>query len=107
VLVIGTDRERHQVSAVLIFQLVALMFTIIEILLHSDLYRKRCITRTNEPTREITFYCQIIFIQMAAAVLVLICTIIFSIIYFRVTMIVLKQPYGTFNMSNAFNLTTC
>jgi hypothetical protein len=83
------------------------MFTITEILLHSDLYRKRCLTKANEPTREITFHCQIILIQMAAAALVLICTIIFSIIYFRVTMIVLKQPYGTFNMSNAINLTTC
>jgi len=83
------------------------MFTITEILLHSDLYRKRCLTKANEPTREITFHCQIILTQMAAATLVLICTIICSIIYFRVTIIVLKQPYGTCNMSNAINLTTC
>jgi hypothetical protein len=83
------------------------MFTITEILLHSDLYRKRCLTKPNEPTREITFHCQIVLIQMAAAVLVLICTISFSIIYFRVTMLVLKQPHGTFNMSNAIHLTTC
>jgi len=77
VLVIGTDRERHQTSAVLIFQLVALMFTITEILLHSESYRKRCITKPNEPTREITFHCQIVIIQMAAAALVLISTIVF------------------------------
>jgi hypothetical protein len=83
------------------------MFTITEIVLHSELYRKRCITKPSEPTREITFHCQIVIVQMAAAALVLVCTISFSIIYFRVTMIVLKQPYGTFNMSNAINLTTC
>lgn len=83
------------------------MFTITEILLHTDLYRKRCITKANEPTRELTFHCQVILVQMAAATLVLVCTIIFSIIYFRVTMIVLKQPHGTFNISSAINLTTC
>ncbi|CAF1133039.1 unnamed protein product [Adineta steineri] len=107
VLVIGTNRERYQTSVVLIFQLVALMFTIIDILLHSDLYRKQCITKPDEPTREITFSCQIIMVQLAAAALVLVSTIVFSIIYLRVTMIVLKQPHKTFNMSNAINLTTC
>ncbi|UJR36857.1 hypothetical protein I4U23_029570 [Adineta vaga] len=107
VLVIGTDRERHQTSAVLIFQLVALMFTITELFLHSESYRKRCLTKVNEPTREMTFYCQILLIQISAAVIVLISTIVFSIIYFRVTMIVLKQPHGTCNMSNALNLNTC
>ena len=83
------------------------MFTITEILLHSDLYRKRCITKPHEPTRELTFHCQIVLIQMAASALVFICTIIFSIIYFRVTFTVLKQPYGTFNISNAIQLTPC
>ncbi|CAF2060497.1 unnamed protein product [Rotaria magnacalcarata] len=107
VLVVVTDRERHQTSVILIFQLIALTFTITELLLHSDLYRKRCITKPNEPTRELTFYCQFVIVQMAAAVLVLICTIVFSIIYFRITMIVLKQSHGTFNMSNAINLTAC
>ncbi|CAF1065125.1 unnamed protein product [Rotaria sordida] len=107
VLVIVTDRERHQTSVVLIFQLVALMFTITEILLYSDLYRKRCITKPSEPTRELTFHCQLVIIQMAAATLVFVSTIVFSIIYFRVTMIVLKQSHGTFNMSNAINLTIC
>ncbi|CAF1291871.1 unnamed protein product [Rotaria sp. Silwood1] len=107
VLVMGTDRERHQTSVILIFQLVALMFTITEILLHSDLYRKRCITKPSEPTRELTSHCQIVILQMAAATLVFVSTIVFSIIYFRLTMVVLKQPHGTFNMSNAINLTTC
>lgn len=85
----------------------ALMFTITEIFLHIDLYRKRCITKSDEPTRELTFHCHMILTQIAAATLVLICTIIFSIIYFRITFIVLKQPYGTCNMSSAINLTTC
>ncbi len=83
--------------------ILALMFTITEILLHSESYRKRCISKASEPTRELTFHCQIIIVQIAAAVLVLLSTIIFSIIYFRVTMIVLKQPHGTFNISNAIN----
>ena len=83
------------------------MFTITEILLHSELYRKRCTTQPDEPTRESTFQCQIVIIQMAATTLVLISTIIFSIIYIRVTLIVLKQPHGTFNMSKAINLTAC
>jgi hypothetical protein len=83
------------------------MFTITEILLHSESYRKRCITKASEPTREISFHCQILIVQMAATALVLLSTISFSIIYFRVTIIVLKQPHGTFNMSNAINLTTC
>jgi hypothetical protein len=83
------------------------MFTITEILLHSESYRKRCVTKASEPTREISFHCQILIVQMAATALVLLSTISFSIIYFRVTIIVLKQPHGTFNMSNAINLTTC
>ncbi|CAF2550418.1 unnamed protein product [Rotaria sp. Silwood2] len=107
VLVIVTDRERHQTSVVLIFQFIALIFTIIEILLHSDLYRKRCITKPSEPTRELASHCKIAIIQMAAATLVFGSTIVFSIIYFRVTMVLLKQPHGTFNMSNVINLTTC
>ncbi|CAF3645054.1 unnamed protein product [Rotaria sordida] len=106
VLVIVTDRERHQTSVVLIFQLVGkknnFMFCFI-----NDLYRKRCITKPSEPTRELTFHCQLVIIQMAAATLVFVSTIVFSIIYFRVTMIVLKQSHGTFNMSNAINLTIC
>jgi hypothetical protein len=83
------------------------MFTITEIVLQCEIYRKRCITKPNEPTREITFHCQIVLVQMTAAALVLVSTIVFSIIYFRLTMIVLKQPHGTFNMSNAINLTGC
>ena len=124
-LVIGTDRERHQISAVLIIQLVgkthpcssccfllslfilALMFTITELFLHSEFYRTRCLSKPNEPIRELTMHCQIVLIQMVAAGLVLVCTVIFSIIYFRVTLIVLKQAHGTYNMSNAFQLTTC
>ena len=83
------------------------MFTITELFLHSDLYRKRCLSKAHEPTRELTFHCQIILFQMAAAALVLICTISFSIIYFRATLIVLKYPHGTLNMSNAMNFSTC
>lgn len=83
------------------------MFTITEILLHIDLYRKRCLTKPNEPIRELTFHCQIVLIQIAAAALVFLCTMIFSMIYFRITMIVLKQPHGTYNISNAVQLTTC
>ena len=83
------------------------MFAITELLLHSDLYRKRCFPKPTEPTRPLTFQCQILIIQMTAAALVLISTIVFSIVYFRITIVVLKQPHGTFNMSNACQLTAC
>ena len=87
------------------FLFLALMFTITEILLHIDFYRKRCSTKSSEPSREASYQCQILLIQIAAAALVLVSTLIFAIIYFRVTIMVLKQPHGTFNMSNAMNLT--
>ena len=83
------------------------MFTITEILLHIDLYRKRCLTKANELTRDLPFHCQILLVQIAAASLVSVCTIIFSIIYFRLTFIVLKKPHGTCDISNAIHLTTC
>ncbi|CAF2680189.1 unnamed protein product [Rotaria sp. Silwood2] len=105
VLVISTDRERHQTSAVLIIQFVAFMFTITEILLHTDFYLKRCITKSNEPSREASYQCLILLIQIGGAAIVLINTIIFAIIYIRVTIMVLKQPHGTFNIANAMNLT--
>lgn len=87
--------------------ILALMFTITELFLHSEFYRTRCLNKPNEPIRELTIHCQIVLIQMVAAGLVLVCTVIFSIIYFRVTLIVLKQAHGTYNMSNAFQITTC
>ncbi|CAF2132174.1 unnamed protein product [Rotaria magnacalcarata] len=105
VLVISTDRERQQTSAVLIIQLIAFMFTISEVLLHIDVYQKRCISKFNGPLRETSFQCQILLIQTGGATLVLVSTIIFAIIYFRITIMVLKQPHGTFNISNAMNLT--
>ncbi|CAF1013121.1 unnamed protein product [Rotaria sordida] len=105
VLVISTDRERHQTSTVLIIQFVAFMFTITEILLHIDFYLKRCITKLNEPSREASYQCSILLIQIGGATIVLISTIIFAIIYIRVTIMVLKQPHGTFNITNAMNLT--
>ncbi|UJR09304.1 hypothetical protein I4U23_013547 [Adineta vaga] len=104
VLVIGTDRERHQTTAVLIFQFVALMFSITEIVLHVEFYQKRCLTKPNEPSREAFYQCQILLIQIGIAAFILINTILFAIIYFRITIIVLKQPHGTFNLSNAINL---
>jgi len=105
ILVIGTDRERHQTSAVLIFQFVALMFTITEIVLHTDFYQKQCITKATEPSRESSYQCQILLIQIGGAAFVLLNTLIFAIIYIRITILVLKQPHGTFNLSNAINLT--
>ncbi|CAF0827759.1 unnamed protein product [Adineta ricciae] len=105
VLAIGTDRERHQATAVLIFQLVALMFSITEIILHADFYRKRCLTKPHEPSREAFYQCQILLIQIGVAAFVLIHTIVFAVIYFRTTIVVLKQPHGTFNLSNAINFT--
>ncbi len=120
---IGTDRERHQTSAVLIFQFVgkqmnfilkypirifiALMFTITEIFLHINFYQKRCITKATEPSRESLYQCQILLIQTGCAAFVLLNTLIFGIIYIRLTILVLKLPHGTFNISNAINLTTC
>ncbi|CAF1242754.1 unnamed protein product [Adineta ricciae] len=105
VLAIGTDRERHQATAVLIFQLVALMFSITEIILHADFYQKRCLTKPHEPSREAFYQCQILLIQIGVAAFVLIHTIVFAVIYFRTTIVVLKQPHGTFNLSNAINFT--
>ncbi len=120
-LVIGTDRERHQTSAVLIFQFVgkenhwnlsnnhplilAFMFAITEIFLHSDFYQKRCVTKATEPSRDSSYQCQILLIQISGAAFVLLNTLLFSIIYIRITILVLKQPHGTFNISNAMNLT--
>jgi hypothetical protein len=85
--------------------ILALMFTITEICLHIDFYQKRCITKPSEPSREASYQCQILLIQIGCAAFVLLNTLIFTIIYFRVTIIVLKQPHGTFNISNAMNLT--
>ncbi|CAF1141449.1 unnamed protein product [Rotaria sp. Silwood1] len=105
VLVISTDRERHHTSTVLIIQFVAFMFTITEILLHINFYLKRCVTKFNEPSRETSYQCLILLIQIGGAAIVLISTIIFAIIYIRITIMVLKQPHGTFNITNAMNIT--
>lgn len=122
-LVLGTDRERHQTSAVLIFQFVgkhsfvffaldipfplisALMFAISEIYFHLDFYQKRCVIKFNEPSRELSFPCQILLLQTGGAAFALLNTLIFIIIYIRITILVLKQPHGTFNLSNAMNFT--
>lgn len=119
---LGTDRERHQTSAVLIFQFVgkdlffssfvipctsfsALMFAISEIYFHLDFYQKRCVTKASEPSRESSFPCQILLVQTGGAALTLLNTLIFIFIYIRITILVLKQPHGTFNLSNAMNFT--
>jgi len=81
------------------------MFTITEIFLHTAFYQKRCITKATEPSRESTYQCQILLIQIGGATCVLLNTLIFVIIYIRITILVLKQPHGTFNISNAMNLT--
>ena len=83
------------------------MFTITELLLHSEFYRTRCLSKPDEPILDPTIHCQIVLVQMVAAGLVLLCTMIFSIIYFRVTLIVLKQAHGTYNMSKAFQISVC
>jgi hypothetical protein len=89
----------------ILLSFLASMFTITEIVLHSDFYQKRCLTKPSEPSREASYQCQILLIQIGGAALVLLNTLIFVIIYFRVTIIVLKQRHGTFNISNAMNLT--
>lgn len=81
------------------------MFSITEIYLHLDFYQKRCVTSTNEPSRESSFPCQILLIQTGGAALMLLNTLIFIIIYIRITILVLKQPHGTFNLSKAMNFT--
>ncbi len=81
------------------------MFTITEIVLHIDCYQKRCVTKATEPSRESLYQCQILLMQIAGAAFVLLNTLMFAIIYIRITIVVLKQPHGTFNISNAMNLT--
>jgi hypothetical protein len=81
------------------------MFAITEIFLHIDFYQKRCITKPTEPSRDSSYQCQILLIQTGIAAFVLLNTLVFAIIYIRITILVLKQPHGTFNLSNAMNLT--
>ena len=81
------------------------MFSITEIYLHLDFYQKRCVTKANEPSRESSLPCQILLIQAGGAALTLLNTLIFIVIYIRITIVVLKQPHGTFNLSNAMTLT--
>lgn len=102
ILVILTDRERHQTSTVLILQFIALLFAIAEICLHTNFYQKRC---TNKFSEELFSACQILFLQTITAALVVCQTIFFVFIYVRLTILVLKQPHGTFNLSNALNIT--
>lgn len=81
-----------------------MMFAITEILLHNDLYQKRCLSKADEPVREISYPCQVLLMQISAAASVLASALVFAIIYVRATIIVLKQAHGTFNMTNAMNL---
>lgn len=81
------------------------MFAITEIILHTDFYQKRCLTKSTEPSRESSYQCHILLIQIAGAAFVLLHTLIFVIIYIRITILVLKLPHGTFNISNAMHLT--
>ena len=81
------------------------MFSITEICLHNDVYQRRCVTRADAPARDASHQCQILLLQVAGAGFVLINTLVFALIYLRVTMVVLKQAHGTFNMSKAMNLT--
>lgn len=85
--------------------ILASMFAIAEIVLHTNVYQKRCIIKTSGPLPETPYQCQILLIQIVGAAVVLLNTLIFVIIYFRVTIIVLKQPHGTFNLTNAMNVT--
>lgn len=80
------------------------MFSITEIVLHTDSYQKRCMTKATEPSRESSLPCQILLAQTGAAAFTLLNTLQFAIIYIRITIVVLKQPHGTFNLSNAMNL---
>ena len=74
------------------------MFAITEIFLHVDLYYRRCLTRSQ-------FYpCQLLIMQISGAACVLLHCCLFIIIYIHVTIVVLKQAHGTFNLSNAINL---
>ena len=84
-----------------------MIFTISELVLHSDLYRKKCTIKGNEPTQYWTLSCQILISQMAAAAVVLLSAIIFSMIYIRLTLIAVKQAHGTYNLSNAIHWTHC
>ncbi len=81
------------------------MFAITEICLHIDFYQKRCITQPTAPSRASSYQCQILLSQIGIATFILLNTIIFTIIYIRISILVLKQPHGTFNLSNAINIT--
>ena len=83
----------------------AMMFAITEILLHNDLYHKRCLPKAGQPFRELSYPCQVLLMQISGAAVVLASAIAFAVIYVRVTIVVLKQTHGTFNMTNAMNLT--
>jgi len=89
----------------ILLSFLASMFTITEIVLHSDFYQRRCLTKPSQPSREASYQCQILLMQIAGAAFVLLNTLMFAIIYIRITIVVLKQPHGTFNISNAMNLT--
>lgn len=79
--------------------LLALMFSIAELVLHVDLYRRQCLAMAEQ------FYpCQMLLMQMSGAACVLLHCCFFIVIYIHVTIVVLKQAHGTFNFSNALRV---
>lgn len=77
----------------------AVLVSIVELFLHVDLYRRQCLS-----IREQISPCQMLLMQMSGAACVLLHCCFFIFIYIHVTIVVLKQAHGTFNLSNAIRV---